>query len=79
MTQEKVQAIIRRHRLNTLKLVYESLEKGWKTWLAQAAKLQLLRADREIRMRTNNSEGSYRGFAGQRLGPRACQVLPGQV
>ena len=30
MTQDKVHAIIRRHRLNTLKLVDESLEKGGK-------------------------------------------------
>ena len=45
MTQEKVQVIIRRHRLNTLKLVYESLEKGWKTW--SAAELWLLRTERE--------------------------------
>ena len=49
MTQEKVQTIIRRHQLNTLKLVDESLGKGWKTWSAQAAELQLLRADRENR------------------------------
>ena len=49
MTQENVQAIMRRHRLNTLKLVNESLEKGWQTWSAQAAELQLLRADRENR------------------------------
>ena len=49
MTQDKVQTIIRRHRLNTLKLVNESLEKGWQTWSAQAAELQLLRADRENR------------------------------
>ena len=49
MTKEKVQAIIRRHRLNTLKMVNESLEKGWKTWSAQVAELQLLRADRENR------------------------------
>ena len=49
MTQEKVQAIMRRHRLNTLKLVNESLEKGWQMWSAQATKLQLLRADRENR------------------------------
>ena len=49
MTQDRVQAIIRRHRINTLKLVNESLEKGWQTWSAQAAELQLLRADRENR------------------------------
>ena len=45
MTQEKVQAVIWRHRLNTLQLVDESLEKGWKTW--SAAELWLLRTERE--------------------------------
>ena len=30
-------------------MVSESMEKGWKTWSAQAAELQLLRADRENR------------------------------
>ena len=49
MTQDRVQAIIRRHQLNTLKLVSESLEKGWQTWSAQATELQLLRADGENR------------------------------
>ena len=49
ITQVKVHAIITRHRLNTLKPVDESLQKGWKTWSAQAAELQLLRADRENR------------------------------
>ena len=47
MTQERVQAIMRRHRLNTLKLVNESLEKGWQTWLVEAVEIQLLRADRQ--------------------------------
>ena len=47
MTKDRVQAIIRRHRLNTLKLVDESLEKGRKIWSAQAAALQVLRADRD--------------------------------
>ena len=45
MTKEEVQAIIRRHRLNTVKMVDESLEKGWKLWAAQAAELQLLCAE----------------------------------
>ena len=49
MTQDRVQALIRHHRLNTLNLVNESLEKGWQIWSAQAAELQLLRADRENR------------------------------
>ena len=40
---------MRRHRLNTLKLVNESIKKGWQTWQAQAVELQLLRADRENR------------------------------
>ena len=47
MTKDKVQAIVWRHRINTLKLIDESLEKGWKLWSAQAAKLQLLHADRD--------------------------------
>ena len=47
--QDRVQAIMRSYRLNTLKLVNESLEKGWQTWSAQVAELQLLRADRENR------------------------------
>ena len=42
MTHDKVQAIMRRHRLNTLKLVNELFEKDWQTWSAQAAELQLL-------------------------------------
>ena len=33
----------------TLKMVSESMEEGWKTWSADAAELQLLRADRENR------------------------------
>ena len=34
ITKEKVQAIVGRHQIDTLKLVDESLEKGWKLWLA---------------------------------------------
>ena len=49
MGEDKIRAILRRHKLNTLKMVSESMEKGWKTWSAQAAELQLLRADRENR------------------------------
>ena len=49
MMKERVQTIVRHHRINTLKLIDESLEKGWKLWSAQAAELQLLRADRDNR------------------------------
>ena len=42
----KVRAILKRHKLSTLKMVNESKDKGWETWSAQADKLQLLRADR---------------------------------
>ena len=49
MTKEKVHAIVRRHRSNTIKMIEESLDKGWKLWSAQAAELQLLRADRDNR------------------------------
>ena len=49
MGEDKIRAILRRHKLNTLKMVSESMEKGWKTWSAQAAELQLLRADKENR------------------------------
>ena len=47
MGEDKIPAILRRHKLNTLKMVSESMEKGWKTWSAQAVELQLLRADKE--------------------------------
>ena len=49
MGEDKIRAILRRHKLNTLKMVSKSMDKGWKTWSAQAAQLQLLRADRENR------------------------------
>ena len=49
MGEDKIRAILRRHKINTLKMVTDSIEKGWKTWSAQAAELQLLRADRENR------------------------------
>ena len=49
MGEDKIRAILRRHKLNTLKMVSESMEKGWKTWSAQAAELQLLRANKENR------------------------------
>ena len=49
VSQEKVRAVLKRHRLNTLEMVKESMEKGWKTWSKQAAKLQMLRAGRENR------------------------------
>ena len=46
--EEKINAILKRHRIYTLKLVFDSLDKG-KTWSAQAVELQLLRADRDNR------------------------------
>ena len=49
MGEDKIPAILRRHKLNTLKMVSESMEKGWKTLSAQAAELQLLWADRDNR------------------------------
>ena len=49
MGEEKIRTILKRHKLNTLKMVTESMDKGWKTWSAQAAELQLLRADRDNR------------------------------
>ena len=47
MGTEKVRLILKAHKRKSLQLVNDSLEKGWKTWLAQAAKLQLLRADKD--------------------------------
>ena len=49
ITKDKVQAIVGRHRTQTKRMIDESLEKGWKLWSAQAAELQLLRADRNNR------------------------------
>ena len=49
MGEEKIRAILNRHKLNTLKLVSDSLDKGWKTWSAQAEELQILCADRDNR------------------------------
>ena len=49
MREDKIRAILRHQKINTLKMVIESMDKGWKTWSAQAAELQLLRADRENR------------------------------
>ena len=49
MGEEKIKAILNRHKLNILKLVSDSLDRGWKTWLAQATELQILRADKDNR------------------------------
>ena len=49
MGEDKIRAILRRHKVNMLKMLMESMEKGWKTWSAQAAELQLLGADMENR------------------------------
>ena len=39
MGEDKIRAILRHQKINTLKMVTKSMEKGWKTWSAQAAKL----------------------------------------
>ena len=39
MGEEKIRAILKHHKLNTLKMVTESMDKGWKTWSAQAVEL----------------------------------------
>ena len=31
VTEERIQAILKHHKLNTLKMVNESIDKGWKT------------------------------------------------
>ena len=49
MGEEKIRAILKRHKLNTLKMVNKSINKGWQNWSAQAAELQLLQADRDNR------------------------------
>ena len=49
MGEDRIRAILRRQKINTLKMVSGSMEKAWKTWSAPAAELQLLRADRENR------------------------------
>ena len=49
MGKDKIRAILRCHKLNTLKMVPESPEKAWKAWSAQAVELQLLRADKDNR------------------------------
>ena len=42
MGEDKIRAILRRHKINTFKMVTKSMEKGWKTLSAQAEELQLL-------------------------------------
>ena len=49
MGEERIRATLKRHKLNTLKIVNESMDKGSKNWLVQATELQLLRADRDNR------------------------------
>ena len=39
MGEDKMRAILRCHKINMLKMVTESVDKGWKTWSAQAAEL----------------------------------------
>ena len=36
MGKEKRRAILKCHKLNTLKMVTESIDKGWENWLVQA-------------------------------------------
>ena len=38
-----------------LKFAIDTLDNGWKTWLAQAAELQLLRADKD----NSNKQGTW--------------------
>jgi myosin heavy subunit len=49
ITRDKVQHIIGKHRNLAKKMIDESLAQGWKLWTAQAAELQLLRADKNNR------------------------------
>ena len=49
MGEDKVHAILTRHKEQMRQMVSESLDKGWKTWSTQATELQLLRADHENR------------------------------
>ena len=46
ITKDKVQHIIWKHRAQAKKMIDDSLAEGWKLWTAQAAELQLLRADK---------------------------------
>ena len=48
--------ILRAHKVKMLKLVAHTLDKRWKTWSTHAAKLQLLRADRD------NTRAHSQGF-----------------
>ena len=47
MGEDKVWAILMRHREQMCHMVSESLDKGWKTWSTQATELQMPRADHE--------------------------------
>ena len=49
ITKDKVQHIIGKHRNLAKKMIDDSLAQGWKLWTAQAAELQLLRADKNNR------------------------------
>ena len=49
MGEDKVHAILTRHKEQMRQMVFESLDKGWKTWSTQATELQLLQADHENR------------------------------
>ena len=46
ITKDKVQHIIWKHRAQAKKMIDDSLAEGWKLWTAQAAELQVLRADK---------------------------------
>ena len=47
MGEEKVCLILTQHKQQMHQMVIDSLDKGWKTWLTQAAELQPLQADHE--------------------------------
>ena len=47
--EEKVKAILNRHKKHMHQAITETLDKGWQNWSAEEAKLQLLFADHENR------------------------------
>ena len=47
MGEQKVQFKLSRHKEKMRQMIIDLLDKGWKTWSIQAAKLQLLRDDHE--------------------------------
>ena len=47
MGEEKIQAILDRHKKKMHQKIIKSLEEGWRTWPTQAAELQMFRVDQE--------------------------------